>query len=90
MTGFVEQITRGYWQTERRQRNTGRHWPGPILFTEGQARQLFGEAYPGVRSKDEEDEIVEAARRGEARLFHLPVQLVECDCESTPYLEGWI
>lgn len=90
MTPFVEQIVRGYDQTERRHRNTGCHWRGPVLLTEAQARQLFAEAYPGLRSKDEEDEIVEAARRGEARLFHLPVQLVDKQRESTPYLEGWI
>ncbi len=87
MTDFVEQITRGYWQTERRHRNTGRRWWGPILLTEAQARRLAAEAYPGQR--DEED-LIAAARRGEARLFHLPVQLVAYDYESTPWLEGWI
>lgn len=87
MTNFVEQITRGYGQTERRHRNTGRHWRGPILLTEAQGRRLLGEQAPGLR--DEED-VIAAARRGEARLFHLPVQLVTYDYESTPYLEGWI
>lgn len=87
MTPFVEQIVRGYDQTERQHRNTGRHWRGPILLTEAQARQLLAEQLPGLR--DEED-VIAAARRGEARMFHLPVQLVERDHESTPYLEGWI
>lgn len=87
MTSFVEQITRGYWQTERRHRNTGRHWRGPILLTEGQARRLAAEAYPGQR---DEEGLIAAARIGEAGLFHLPVQLVAYEYESTPWLEGWI
>lgn len=87
MTPFVEQIGRGFGQTERRYRNTGRYWRGPILLTEAQARRLLAEVCPGLR--DEED-LIAAARLGEAGLFHLPVQLVAYDYESTPYLEGWI
>lgn len=87
MTSFAEQITRGYDQTARRHRNTGSHWRGPILLTEAQGRRLYAEQMPGLR--DEED-VIAAARRGEARLFHLPVRIVEYDYESTPYLEGWI
>jgi hypothetical protein len=88
MTGFVEQITRGYWQTERRHRNTGRHWRGPILLTEGQTRRLFSEA--AAVGPHNEEELIAAARKGEVTMFGLPMQLVDTQAESTPYLEGWI
>lgn len=87
MTSFLDQVLRGYAQTERRHRNTGKHWRGPILLTEAQARRLLTEMYPG--SRDEED-LIAALRKGEAGLFHLRAQLVTYDYESTPYLEGWI
>lgn len=85
---LLEQVTRGYGQTDRRHRNSaGQRWRGPILLTEGQARQIAAEAYPGQR---DEEGLIAAARVGEARMFHLPVQLVTYEYESTPYLEGWI
>jgi hypothetical protein len=87
VTTFLEQTTRGYWQTVRRHRNTGCYWRGPILLTETQARQILTQACPGPR---DEDDLIKAARRGEARMFDLPVQLVAYDYESTPWLEGWI
>ena len=89
MTTFLDQVLRGYSQTERRHRNTKlRHWPGPVLLTEGQVRQLFGEAAAGGQRTEEE--LIAAARKGEASMFCLPIRLVDTQAESTPYLEGWI
>jgi hypothetical protein len=91
MTTLLDQVVRGHRQTIVRHRNTHhREWPGPILLTETQARQIHAEAYIGPRDVDALDELIEAARRGGARMFHLPVQLVDTQPESTPYLEGWI
>jgi hypothetical protein len=85
---FVEQVMRGYGQTERRHRNTGKRWWSPILLTEGQTRRLFSEA--AAVGPHNEEELIAVARKGEATMFGLPVQLVDTQAESTPYLEGWI
>jgi hypothetical protein len=88
MTTFLDQVVRGYGQTEQRHRNTGHHWRGPILLTEGQTRQLFNEA--AAVGPHNEEELIAAARKGEVTMYGLPMYLVDTQAESTPYLEGWI
>ena len=88
VTTFLEQVIRGYGQTERRILNTtGRHWRGPICLTAKQARQIHTEA--GLTPAEEFDALL-AAGLPDVQMLGVPLQLVATQTESTPYLEGWI
>lgn len=88
MTSFVEQIVRGYGQTERRILNTsGNRWRGPIRLTEAQVRQIHAEA--GLTPQEEFEALLSAGLPC-VQILCLPLQLVDTQAESTPYLEGWI